>query len=62
VAWLLPSATEWWRRGPRLDPGRYALARLLDDAAYCLGVWAGCARERALDPLIPRSRLRPRPH
>jgi mycofactocin glycosyltransferase len=55
VAWLLPSAAEWWRRRPRLDPCRYALARLLDDAAYCFGVWVGCARARVLDPLIPRS-------
>jgi mycofactocin system glycosyltransferase len=56
VAWLLPSATEWWRRRPALDPFRYALARLLDDGAYCLGVWRGCLRGRSLDPLIPRSR------
>jgi mycofactocin system glycosyltransferase len=60
VAWLLPSTAEWCRRRPPLDPARYALARLLDDAAYCLGVWGGCARVRSLDPLTPRSRLQGR--
>jgi hypothetical protein len=58
AAWLVPSAGEWLRRRPALDPCRYALARLLDDAAYCFGVWVGCARERALDALIPRSSTR----
>jgi mycofactocin system glycosyltransferase len=58
VTWLLPSAAEWWRRRPALDPCRYALARLLDDTAHCFGVWGGCARVRALDPLIPRSSTR----
>ncbi len=55
TAWLLPAAAEWWRRRPVLDPGRYAVARLLDDAAYGFGVWVGCARGRTLDPLIPRA-------
>ena len=27
---------------------------LADDAAYCAGVWLGCARERTLGPLLPR--------
>lgn len=26
---------------------------VLDDAAYCLGVWTGMARERTLDPIVP---------
>jgi mycofactocin glycosyltransferase len=25
----------------------------LDDAAYCVGVWTGMARERTLDPIVP---------
>jgi hypothetical protein len=28
--------------------------RLLDDAAYCAGVWTGCWRARTLAPLRPR--------
>ena len=53
AAWLLPAATDWWRRRPALDPARYAIARLLDDAAYCAGLWQGCVRMRAVGPLIP---------
>jgi mycofactocin glycosyltransferase len=53
AAWLLPAATEWCRRRPALDPPRYAIARLLDDAAYCAGLWRGCVKLRAADPLIP---------
>jgi mycofactocin system glycosyltransferase len=26
---------------------------VLDDAAYCVGVWTGMARERTLDPIVP---------
>jgi mycofactocin system glycosyltransferase len=53
AAWLLPAATDWWRRRPALDPARYAIARLLDDAAYCAGLWQGCVRMRVAGPLIP---------
>jgi mycofactocin system glycosyltransferase len=53
AAWLLPAATEWCQRRPALDPPRYAVARLLDDAAYCAGLWHGCVKLHAADPLIP---------
>jgi mycofactocin system glycosyltransferase len=53
AAWLLRSAADWRRRRPALDPVRYAIARLLDDAAYCAGLWQGCVRMGAAGPLIP---------
>ena len=34
-------------------PVTRALALLADDIAYGAGVWAGCARERTLRPLVP---------
>jgi mycofactocin system glycosyltransferase len=51
---LLPPLAEWWNRRPPLDPARYSALRLADAAAYGAGVWAGCARERTLGPLLPR--------
>jgi mycofactocin system glycosyltransferase len=50
---LAPPLLEWADRRPPLDPARYAAARLLDDAAYSIGVWQGCLRQRTLRPLIP---------
>jgi mycofactocin glycosyltransferase len=54
-----PPAAEWLRTRPRLDPLRFALAWLADEAAYGAGVYRGAARERLLAPLLPR--LAPRP-
>ena len=53
VCALVPPLLEWWSRRPALDPARYAALRLADAAAYGTGVWAGCARERTLAPLLP---------
>jgi hypothetical protein len=33
--------------------GRYVTLRLLDDAAYGAGVWAGCLRARSWRALVP---------
>jgi len=44
---------DWRERRPALDPVRYVGLRLLEDAAYCTGVWLGCARHRTLAPLLP---------
>jgi mycofactocin system glycosyltransferase len=54
AAALLPPLAEWWRLRPPLDPARYCALRLADAAAYGAGVWAGCVRERTLEPLLPR--------
>ena len=50
---LAPPLLDWADRRPPLDPARYVAARLLDDAAYSLGVWQGCLRRRAIRPLLP---------
>jgi mycofactocin system glycosyltransferase len=51
---LAPPLLGWLDRRPPLDPARYAAARLLDDAGYCVGVWQGCAERRTARPLLPR--------
>jgi mycofactocin system glycosyltransferase len=50
---LTPPILDWADRRPPLDPVRYVAARLLDDAAYSLGVWKGCLRRRTIRPLLP---------
>jgi hypothetical protein len=50
---LLPPLLDWADRRPPLDPARYVAARLLDDAAYSLGVWHGCIKRRTIQPLFP---------
>lgn len=50
---LAPPLLDWAARRPPLDPARYTAARLLDDAAYTLGVWQGCLKRRTLRPLLP---------
>jgi mycofactocin system glycosyltransferase len=50
---LAPPLLDWADRRPPLDPVRYVAARLLDDAAYSVGVWQGCLTRRTLRPLLP---------
>jgi len=50
---LVPPLLDWADRRPPLDPVRYVAARLLDDAAYSLGVWHGCLSRRTIRPLLP---------
>jgi mycofactocin glycosyltransferase len=50
---LAPPLLDWADRRPPLDPARYIAARLLDDAAYSLGVWQGCLSRRTIRPLLP---------
>ncbi|MBV9857219.1 MAG: mycofactocin biosynthesis glycosyltransferase MftF [Streptosporangiaceae bacterium] len=50
---LAPPLLDWLDRRPPLGPARYVAARLLDDAAYSLGVWQGCLRRRTIRPLLP---------
>lgn len=62
VASLLPYVLDWQRdhrrdlqpdgRMPRTLP--YVSLRLLDDGAYCIGVWRGCIAARTTGPLRPR--------
>ncbi len=55
---LTPPLLDWLDRRPPLDPVRYVAARLLDDAAYSLGVWQGCAERGTVQPLLPLLRGR----
>ena len=57
---LAPPLLDWADRKPPLDPVRYVAARLLDDAAYSLGVWQGCLARRTIRPLLPVSSHPPR--
>ena len=50
---LVPPLLDWAGRKPPLDPARYVAARLLDDAAYSIGVWQGCLTRRTVCPLLP---------
>jgi mycofactocin glycosyltransferase len=56
---ITPPLLDWAARRPPLDPVRYAGARLLDDAAYGVGVWTGCARRRQFRALRPVIGTRP---
>jgi mycofactocin glycosyltransferase len=56
---LAPPLLDWADRRPPLDPARYVAARLLDDAAYGVGVWQGCLKRRTVRPLLPVIGARP---
>lgn len=52
----VPLMAEWVQRRPALDPVRWTVAGVVDDAAYAAGVWLGCVRARTLRPVLPRLR------
>jgi len=62
AAALLPPIMDWVRSDDpatrRLDPVRYLALRLLDDAAYGAGVWAGAIEARRAGALVPGRRRR----
>jgi mycofactocin system glycosyltransferase len=53
AAVVVPGVVDWIQRRPPLDPARFAALRLADDLAYAGGLWAGCARERSVQALLP---------
>jgi len=57
AAWVF-HIVDGWRREHRADvplaAPTYALLTTVDDLAYGAGVWAGAARERSADALLPR--------
>jgi mycofactocin system glycosyltransferase len=59
-AFLLAALDDWAHNPGDLDLVSYAALHVADDVAYGLGVWAGCARERTMLPLIPRLAWRSR--
>ena len=56
-----PPAAEWLRARPALDPLRFALGYLADEAAYGAGVYRGALAERLAAPLLPKIAWRPLP-
>jgi mycofactocin glycosyltransferase len=56
-----PPVAAWIRSRPRLDPVRFTLGYLADEAAYGAGVYRGAAAERLAAPLLPRIAWRPLP-
>lgn len=59
VSSLLPCLAEAGRRRGGLDWLRWTALRVVDDLAYSAGVWAGCARHRITEPLVPSFTARP---
>jgi mycofactocin glycosyltransferase len=58
---LGPPVAEWLRSRPRLDPARFTLCYLADEAAYGAGVYRGALAGRIAAPLLPRIAWRPLP-
>jgi mycofactocin glycosyltransferase len=58
---LAPPTAEWLRSRPTLDPVRFTLGYLADEAAYGAGVYRGALAERLAAPLLPRIAWRPLP-
>lgn len=56
---LGPALAAYTERRPALDPARFILAHIADDACYGAGVWAGCLRERTAVPITPVISWRP---
>lgn len=53
------SLTTWLQQRPDIDPVRFVLGSLADDAAYGAGVWTSCVRARTSAPIRPRVSWRP---
>lgn len=53
---LLPALDEWRRREITLDPFRWIVLALADDAAYGAGVWWGCIGTGNFHAVIPTIR------
>ncbi|MGD9998477.1 MAG: mycofactocin biosynthesis glycosyltransferase MftF [Ilumatobacteraceae bacterium] len=53
AAAVVPAAVDWISRRPALHPAQYFALRMLDDAAYGLGVWQGAIAERSIEALRP---------
>jgi hypothetical protein len=53
VAVAIPALLDLARDRPALDPFRYTVLRVLDDAAYGAGVWRGALAARQWAPFLP---------
>lgn len=59
AAMVLPPLAKWFRSRPAIDPGSFVVLSVVDDVAYCSGVWIGAFRARSAASILPRVR-RPR--
>lgn len=57
AAMLAPVALEWLRTRPQVDPARYTLLRLVEDAAYGAGVLSSALGARSPRVVVPEVRL-----
>lgn len=53
AAVVVPAALEWRHRHAAIDPLRFLLIRILDDAAYGIGVWQGVRHHRSTAAIRP---------
>jgi mycofactocin glycosyltransferase len=53
AAMVTPPMIDWLKERPALDPARAVALRVLDDAAYGTGLWAGVMRTRSMAALVP---------
>lgn len=53
AAAVVPALAEWWEKRPRLDPVRFTILRIIDDAAYGTGAWKQMFRERDAGAVLP---------
>jgi mycofactocin glycosyltransferase len=53
LATTLIPIEEWITKRPPVNLASFVGLRLIDDASYCAGVWAGCAAERNPRALFP---------
>ena len=60
LALVVPAVRDWANDRDTLDPVRYVVLHVADDASYGTGVWLGCARTRTAVPLVPRVSWRSR--
>ena len=59
LAAVVPPLLEWRERRPDLAPLRWVAASVVDDVAYCAGVWLGCVRARSCRTRCPASPASP---
>jgi hypothetical protein len=60
LALLLPALNDWAGQTNAVGLVPYLALHVADDVAYGAGVWAGCAKEHAVEPLVPKVSWRSR--
>jgi mycofactocin glycosyltransferase len=50
---VVPAVQDWLKDRPDLDLTSYLGLRLIDDSAYCMGLWKGCLAAKDVGALLP---------